>query len=128
MNVAILGAGLMGHALALVHAIGGHTIRMTDNNPDTLGRSFASMQTALATLRDGGEVDASWTDARLAAAVTRCATVAETLEGADLIVEAITEQPEAKRALYAAIDTLAPMHAIIASNTSGLDIFPLVCR
>jgi 3-hydroxybutyryl-CoA dehydrogenase len=126
MNVAIFGAGLMGHALALVHAIGGHTIRMTDNNPDTLGRSFASMQTALATLRDGGEVDASWTDARLAAAVTRCATVAETLEGADLIVEAITEQPEAKRALYAAIDTLAPMHAIIASNTSGLDIFPLV--
>jgi 3-hydroxybutyryl-CoA dehydrogenase len=54
MNVAVFGAGLMGHALALVYAIGGHTIRMTDNNPDTLGRSFASMQTALATLRDGG--------------------------------------------------------------------------
>ena len=58
--------------------------------------------------------------------MTRCATVAETLERAELIVEAITEQPEAKRALYAEIDALAPTDAIIASNTSALDIFPLV--
>jgi 3-hydroxybutyryl-CoA dehydrogenase len=126
MQVAVFGAGLMGHALALVYALGGHTVRLTDNNPDTLARAQAAMQTALATLRDGGEVDAAWTDARLAAAVTCCTTVAETLHGAELIVEAISEQPEAKRALYAEIDALAPMHVIIASNTSALDIFPLV--
>jgi 3-hydroxybutyryl-CoA dehydrogenase len=126
MQVAVLGSGLMGHALALVHALGGHAVRMTDSNPATLERSLGSMQTALATLRDGGEADASWTDARLAAAVARCATVAETLEGAELIVEAITEQPDAKHAVYREIDALAAMDAVIASNTSGLDIFPLV--
>ena len=126
MQVAVLGAGLMGHALALVYALGGHTVCMTDSNPETLERSLGLMQTALATLRDGGETDASWTDARLAAVVTRCATVAETLDGAELIVEAITEQEEAKRALYAEIDAQAPPGVIIASNTSALDIFPLV--
>jgi 3-hydroxybutyryl-CoA dehydrogenase len=126
MNVAIYGAGLMGHALALVYALGGHAIRMTDNDPETLARSLGRMQAALATLRDGGEADASWTDARLAAAVMRCKTAAETLAGAELIVEAITEAPDAKRALYAEIDALAPIDVIIASNTSGLDIFPLV--
>jgi hypothetical protein len=78
MNVAIFGAGLMGHALALVYALAGHTIRMTDNDPEMLARSLGRMQVVLATLRDGGEADASWTDARLAAAVTRCKTVAET--------------------------------------------------
>ncbi len=126
MKVAMFGAGLMGHALALVYALGGHTIRMTDDDPETLASSRDRMQTALATLRDGAEADGSWTDARLDAVVTRCNTVAETLEGAELIVEAITEAPDAKRALYAEIDALAPIDVIIASNTSGLDIFPLV--
>jgi 3-hydroxybutyryl-CoA dehydrogenase len=126
MKVAVLGAGLMGHALALVYALGGHTIRLTDSDPATLERSLGAMLAALATLRDGGEADASWTGARLTAAVTRCATVAETLHGAELIVEAITEHPDAKRALFAEIDASASREAIIASNTSALDIFPLV--
>ena len=84
MKVAIFGAGLMGHAIALVHALGGHTVRMTDNDAATLARAPGLMKAALATLREGGEADASWTDARLDAAVTCCPTVAETLEGAEL--------------------------------------------
>ncbi len=96
----------MGHALALVYALGGHTVRVTDSSPDVLARSMSAMQTALAILREGGEVDASWTDARLGMAVTRCPALAETLDQAELIVEAISEQPEAKRALYAEIDAL----------------------
>ena len=126
MKIAVFGAGLMGHALALVHALGGHTIRITDNNPATLERSLGLMQAALATLREAGEVSGDWTSDRLAGVVTRCATVGETLEGAELIVEAIVEKPEAKRALYAEIDALAPMEVIIASNTSYLDVFPLI--
>jgi len=126
MRVAILGAGLMGHALALVYALGGHQVRLTDNDPGTLERSGALMEKALATLREAGEVEAAWTNDRLHAAVTRVASLADTLKEAELIVEAVYEEPEAKRALYAEVDALAPMEAIIASNTSRLDIFPLV--
>jgi 3-hydroxybutyryl-CoA dehydrogenase len=126
MKVAVFGAGLMGHAIALVHALGGHAVRLTDSNAATLAQAPVLMKAALATLREGGEADASWTDARLDAAVTCCKTVAETADGAEFIVEAITERPDAKRALYAEIDRSAPMTAILASNTSGLDIFPLV--
>jgi 3-hydroxybutyryl-CoA dehydrogenase len=82
------------------------------------------MATAVATLREAGETD--WTEADLAANITSCATVAETLEGAALIVEAIIERPEAKRVLFGQIDALAADDAILASNTSYLDIFPLV--
>ncbi|MBV9812819.1 MAG: 3-hydroxyacyl-CoA dehydrogenase family protein [Acetobacteraceae bacterium] len=124
MNVAVFGAGTMGHALALVFALGGHKVRLTDNSPATLARAPALMATALATLREAGETD--WTDGHLAQAVTRHETVAETLDGAELIVEAIIERPDAKRALYAEIDRLAGPDVIMASNTSGLDIFPLV--
>ena len=125
-DVAVVGAGLMGHALALVYALGGHRVRLTDSSAETLARAPGLMATALATLRDGGEVDASWTEQRLAAAVRPCATLAETVAGAELVVEAIVEQPEAKRRLYAELAGLMAPNALLASNTSHLDIFPLV--
>jgi 3-hydroxybutyryl-CoA dehydrogenase len=139
MDVAVFGAGTMGHALALVFALGGHRVRITDSDPATLARAPALMATALATLREAGETACS--DADLAARVMPCATVGETLAGealagetlageagagVQLVVEAIIERPEAKRALFAQIDALAGEDIILASNTSYLDIFPLV--
>jgi 3-hydroxybutyryl-CoA dehydrogenase len=126
MRVAIVGAGLMGHALALVHALGGHAVKLTDNNPATLAAAGGLMQTALATLRDAGEVGLEWTPERLDGAVTRVDSLAEALADAELVVEAVFENHEVKAAVFAEIDALAPIEAIIASNTSRLDIFPLV--
>ena len=48
------------------------------------------------------------------------------MRGAEIVIEAITERPEAKRALFAELDRLLPDDAIIASNTSYLDVFPLI--
>ena len=45
-NVAVLGAGTMGHALALVFALGGHRVRLTDSDPATLERAQGLMETA----------------------------------------------------------------------------------
>jgi 3-hydroxybutyryl-CoA dehydrogenase len=124
MKVAVFGAGTMGHALGLVFALGGHQVRITDSDTGTLARAPQLMATALATLREAGET--AWSDAMLAEQVTPCATVADTLEGAQLVVEAIIERPDAKRTLFAQIDELAADDIILASNTSYLDIFPLV--
>jgi 3-hydroxybutyryl-CoA dehydrogenase len=116
----------MGHAIALVFALGGHQVRMTDNNPATLERAQGLMETALATLAKFGEVPAGRNAQWLAGAVRRCASLAETVAEAELIVEAIIERPDAKRALYAELDKVAPADAIWASNTSYLDVFPLI--
>jgi 3-hydroxybutyryl-CoA dehydrogenase len=125
-NVAVLGAGTMGHALALVFALGGHRVRLTDSNPATLERAQGLMETALATLARLGEAPPERTAAWLAGAVTRHASLAETAREAELIIEAIIERPDAKRALYAELDEVAPAEAIWASNTSYLDVFPLI--
>src|SRR5262249_18844377 len=125
-EVAVVGAGLMGHALALVFALGGHSVRLTDNNADALQRAPGLMATALATLAEAGEVDASWDRQRLSHAVRCVPSLADTVSGAKLVVEAIVERPDAKRALYAQLETLMDADAILASNTSNLDIFPLV--
>jgi 3-hydroxybutyryl-CoA dehydrogenase len=125
-RVAVIGAGTMGHALALVFALGGHQVRLTDSNEATLARAQGLMEKALATLVEGGEAPADWTSGHLAQSVTRHPSLAEAVDGAELIVEAIIETPEAKRALFAQLDALAPADAIIASNTSHLDVFPLI--
>ena len=53
--VAVIGAGTMGHALALVHALGGHPVRLYDNDPGALARAPGLMEAALATIREAGE-------------------------------------------------------------------------
>ncbi|MBL6457769.1 3-hydroxyacyl-CoA dehydrogenase family protein [Belnapia sp. T6] len=125
-RVAVIGAGTMGHALALVFALGGHQVRLTDSNGATLARAQGLMEKALATLVEGGEAPADWTSAHLAQAVTRHPDLAAAVDGAELIVEAIIETPEAKHALFEQLDALAPPEAVIASNTSHLDVFPLI--
>lgn len=125
MNIAIIGAGLMGHALALVFAIGGHRVRLTDNNPEALARAPSLMEKARATLDAAGEAG-GLSAAALAEGVTLHRDLAETVAGAELVIEAIIEKPEPKRALYAALDAVMPPGAILASNTSYLDVFPLM--
>lgn len=125
MKIAIIGAGLMGHALALVFAIGGHRVRLTDTNAETLARAPGLMETARATLEAAGEAQ-GLTGAGLRERVTTHGALAETVADAELVIEAIVEKPEPKRALYAELDALMPKDAILASNTSYLDVFPLM--
>jgi 3-hydroxybutyryl-CoA dehydrogenase len=124
-SVGILGAGTMGHALALVHAAGGLDVRLQDTNADVLARAPGLIANALDTLIAAEAFDA----AQKPVVLDRIATVAglpETVERADLIVEAVIENADVKREVYAEIDRHARSDAILASNTSELDIFPLV--
>ncbi|MDQ1078584.1 3-hydroxyacyl-CoA dehydrogenase family protein [Pseudoroseomonas cervicalis] len=125
MNIAIIGAGLMGHALALVFAIGGHRVRLTDSNPEALARAPGLMEKARATLEREGEAGGLSAEG-LRERVTLHDTLAATVADAALVIEAIIEKPEPKRALFAELDALMPAEALLASNTSYLDVFPLM--
>src|SRR5688572_1354428 len=98
-SIAVLGAGIMGHGIALVFALGGHSVRLTDSRAETLEKAPGLMEAALETLREAGEVHASWTAERLREAVRPSGSLEETVRGAEVVIEAITELPEAKRAL-----------------------------
>lgn len=125
-EVAVIGAGTMGHALALVFAIGGHRVRLTDTNPATLRRAPSLMNTALETLAEGGEVSREMQQQGVGQAVRLCETLDDAVRGADLVIEAIIEVEEAKRSLFEQLVPLMRSDAILASNTSQLDPFPLV--
>lgn len=124
-DVAVIGAGTMGHALALVHALGGCTVTLHDVNPKVLARAPQLIGEALSTLQGAGAV--TQTAAKAASGrISYCDDLAETLANPDLIVEAVVEVADIKRALFADIDRLAPPDVILASNTSYLDVFPLI--
>jgi 3-hydroxybutyryl-CoA dehydrogenase len=124
-NIAIIGAGTMGHALALVHAVGGCRVRLTDNSEPQLAQAPALIEAALDTIIEAGQVD-SRMKPDILARITTHATLAETLEQAQLVVEAVVENRDVKREVFRQLDELLSEDVIIASNTSHLDIFPLM--
>ena len=124
-NVAIIGAGTMGHALALVHALGGCSVRLTDVSSETLTAAPGLIDAACQNLVDAGEVTQDTAETAIKQ-IQFIDDLAEAITNADLIVEAIVEKEDIKRTLFSEIDAIAPKNVIIASNTSYLDIFPLV--
>lgn len=123
--VAVLGAGTMGHALALVHAVGGLDVRLTDNSPEALARAPKLIASALDTLVAGGAMREGERQGVLDR-ITTVATLELAVDDADLIVEAVVENVEVKTVVYQQVDAIARDDAIIASNTSYLDPFPFI--
>ena len=116
----VAGAGLMGHGIAQVLATSGRTVDLYE--PD-LARAQAGQARIAGNLDRAvakGRLDATARQEILdrIAATDRLAAAAD----ADLVVEAIFEDEDAKRALWAEIDGLAPGRAIFATNTSSISI------
>ncbi len=124
-TVAIIGAGTMGHALALVHALGGMLVRLQDIDSERLNGTPALIEGALETLVEAGSLEASEANAVLPR-VELVPELADAIADVDLIVEAVVEDKAVKREVFSAIDAGARANTIIASNTSHLDVFPLV--
>lgn len=123
-SVAVIGAGLMGHSLAVVFAIGGWRVILQDITEGALTSARRLISSVLQTLREAAVCDHTQALAaeRSIVFTTDLANVAES----DLIIEAIPEQREAKRSLFLQLDSLIGAEAIIASNTSFLNVFELL--
>jgi len=124
-SVAVLGAGTMGHALALVHAAGGLDVCLTDNSQEALARAPKLISSALDTLVTGAAMREDERQGVLDR-IKFVPTLELAVDGADLIVEAVVENVDIKSVVYQQVDASARDDAIIASNTSYLDPFPLI--
>ncbi len=120
-RVAVVGAGLMGHGIAQVFALGGHQVWLHDSDEGRLEKALAGIRGNLDLLVQGGVVDA----ARVAPCLGRIQTtpsLAQAAGHADLVVEAVYEDLAVKRSVFAALAAVCPPHTIFASNTSGLSV------
>jgi 3-hydroxybutyryl-CoA dehydrogenase len=123
MNAAVIGGGTMGAGIAAVLARAGIDVGVVDVNADA-GRAAANAGRAvLADLRRRGKLTA--VEEQIAAgrvtAVEGC--IADLPDGLELIIEAVPERFELKRAVLAEADARQPV--LLASNTSALSITDL---
>jgi len=117
-KIAIVGAGLIGRAWAIVFARAGHPVAMTDVDAAALARAQALMGERLADLQEFGLIDAS--PAQVLARITCTASLGDTLMGAALAQENVRETLVAKQEIFAQLDALAPADCVIASSTSWI--------
>jgi 3-hydroxybutyryl-CoA dehydrogenase len=124
-NVAVIGAGTMGHALAQVFAAHGCTVGLTDNRPEVLPQALELVRANLATLVEMGRMSPEEVP-RTLGRIHTTDRIEEAAGAADLVIEAVVEDAGVKRELFSRLDTMCPPHAILASTTSYLDIFAVV--
>ena len=126
MIVAIAGAGTMGHALALVHALGGCEVRLQDISEQALDLAKRRIRQAFALLRENGAIPAAQDDGWLDRSIRFTTDLSSAVASAGLFIESVAENAAIKRSVFAEADQFAPAHAIFTSNTSQLDPFPLM--
>ncbi|MTH99102.1 3-hydroxyacyl-CoA dehydrogenase family protein [Roseibium sp. RKSG952] len=117
MKVSVLGAGLMGHGIALTFAKAGHDVQVYDAYPaglDTLHERIRASMEAMGA--DPGEIGTA------IGHVTSQPDLKTCVKEADIVFEAAPEKPELKRALFRDVEQFAPKTAIFASNTSVIPI------
>jgi 3-hydroxybutyryl-CoA dehydrogenase len=119
-TVGVIGAGTMGNGIAQVFAQSGFTVCLVDVAQPLLDRARGTIEKSLGRFVAMGKLTAADRDAALGRLAT--ATTIERLADADYIVEAIVENADAKRAVFASLDTLTRPDVILASNTSSISI------
>jgi 3-hydroxybutyryl-CoA dehydrogenase len=118
-RISIIGAGLMGHGLALVFADGGYEVTISDPVMESLASVKSRVSATLATLGK---------DASVAGRVQTAATLEEAVRNADLVIEAAPEKLPLKQEIFAALGQAAKPDAILASNTSVIPIGQIAAR
>jgi 3-hydroxybutyryl-CoA dehydrogenase len=122
-RVGVIGAGTMGNGIAQACAAAGVDVVMVDVAQDAVDRGVAAIGTSLERLQKKDKITA---DARAAAlARIRGTTDYAHLRGAQLMIEAATENPALKLKILKDIDALAAPDAVLASNTSSISITQL---
>lgn len=122
-HVWVAGAGTMGHGLALLMARAGCEVSLSDPSETVLNNARDLVAAHLAVLADEGQMDRDTTRAVMDR--IHPVTPAHAPTDADLIIEAISETVDAKRAFFADVVRNCSADSVVASNTSYLNVFDL---
>jgi len=123
-RVAVIGAGTMGNGIAHVFAQYGFGVTLNDLDVKFLERALATIRQNFERQVKKGNVTAAQVEQSLAR-IRTLTDLPAAVENADLVVEAVTEDEEAKKGIFRQLDASTKPHTIIASNTSSISITTL---
>jgi 3-hydroxybutyryl-CoA dehydrogenase len=116
-HVLVVGAGQMGGGIAQVVAGSGRRVSLYDAAPGAVERGLGAMRKSLTRLVEKGGADPDEVLGRIAPV--------DQLVAADLMIEAVVEDPVVKEDVFRRADVLFPAEAVLASNTSSIPISSL---
>ena len=117
-RIGVVGAGTMGHGIAINFALAGYPTLISDQNDGILAESKARIQAALDLFVEEGLISRRRADE--AVSLITGTTLEDIAGQCDFITEAIVDRSSDKRALFNRLDELCPPQTIFASNTSSL--------
>jgi len=121
-KITVLGAGLMGHGITQVATqVGKYKVYMRDIEQRFIDSGMAMIRESLQRFVKKGQMS----ETEMSEALNRIHPILDlkgAVSDADLIIEAVPENAELKKAMFREVDTYAPAHAVIASNTSSVSI------
>ena len=120
MKVGVIGSGAMGSGIAQVAAQAGHDVVVFDEQTTALERASANLQSTLSKLVEKGKLSSE--EAQAIIGRVHFSHSMPTLSGSELVIEAIVENLDVKRAVFQSLERLVSETCILASNTSSLSI------
>lgn len=119
-KVGVIGCGLMGSGIAQVSAMAGCQVVVRDVSMELVQKGFARIHGSLAKLAEKGKLTAEQAEA--AKGRLKATTSLADLADCDLVIEAIVEDLDQKKALFKELGRICRKEAILASNTSSFPI------
>jgi 3-hydroxybutyryl-CoA dehydrogenase len=120
-RICVLGAGLMGSGIAQVAAEAGYEVVMRDIEDRFVQNGFTIIRKNYERAISKGKMTKELSEAILSR-IKGIVDLAQAVQGADVVIEAVIENMELKRKVYQELDRLCAPQTILASNTSGLSI------
>lgn len=120
-RVAVVGAGIMGAGLAQLFAQNGYTVLLNDINDGALSTAMKRARDNLELQVELGWIAEPQVD-RALGAISASTDLGECVSGADFVIEAVPEDLELKKDIFARLGELAPDGAVLASNTSTFNV------
>jgi 3-hydroxybutyryl-CoA dehydrogenase len=118
--IAVVGSGAMGAGIAQVAAVAGYTVKLYDSRPEAVAKALSDIAAALNKLVAKERISAI--DCAAAIARLQPAVALTELADAALVVEAIVENLDVKRGLFAELETIVGDDCILATNTSSISV------
>lgn len=118
-HIFVVGAGTMGNGIAQVAATSGYQVTCMDVMPAALEKGKAAIAKSTARLMEKGNLTA---EQKARAEAIEFVGNLDTIAGADLVIEAATENPDLKFKIFKDLDNAARPDVILASNTSSISI------
>ncbi|MEC9292872.1 MAG: 3-hydroxyacyl-CoA dehydrogenase family protein [Chloroflexota bacterium] len=116
-RIAVLGAGLMGHGIALELAAHHRFVHIYDVSEQLLDKALNRCRVGLKALNQADLISFE----EIETSISRISTsldLSETVEDTDLVIEAVSENLDLKRTLFRKVDKIAPDNTVLVSNTS----------